>query len=461
MGQISSQGCAFIRNIILARELGPSEIGIVATFWIVLGGLAVFTAISTDRFLVQDEEGASEKVVGTIHSLQIIRGVLIACIIFGSSWFAAWLFGNEEALWAYQCLAIIPLLGAFQNANQYVWQKKIRFSRTVLIELIPQIVTLAVTIPVLVYYQNYSAVIVLAILMAALKLVASHVLSTAKYVFSWDWPCICRIWKFSIFLLFSAILMYLGMAGDRIILGATYSRADLGLYATAVVLASVSADIVSKTLSHVGLPILSGKNDQGSSSKPTSAYLAIVTLAASLLAIGMVLIGPFAVNVVYGNEYELSSRVIGILAIMLSVRILRSGIVTVAMSSGDTIPSLIGSIVRTLSLVLVIAGVAMQSSLVVIAALGLIGEVLSYAVVLVWSNRKYKIWNRSYFLMGQLGCGFALLSYVSYYLMREFAPLYWLAIPAVVYSVAFVAISAILIPELRRNSMGIWEKIRS
>ena len=102
--QIFVQGCSFVRNVIIARLVSPSDFGIASMFAISLSLLEMISNLAAEKLIIQATEGDAESFQATIQCLQFIRGSLIALVLFSIAGPLAHLFGVEDVKWAFQWL---------------------------------------------------------------------------------------------------------------------------------------------------------------------------------------------------------------------------------------------------------------------------------------------------------------------------------------------------------------------
>ena len=53
LGQVFSQGCSFLRNVIVARLITPADFGIAATFAMTLSLVEMVSNLAAEKLLVQ------------------------------------------------------------------------------------------------------------------------------------------------------------------------------------------------------------------------------------------------------------------------------------------------------------------------------------------------------------------------------------------------------------------------
>src|SRR5438477_13063167 len=75
---LTSQAAALLRYVLLARMLGPTELGYAAMLILTSQFFESVSDTGSDRFLIQDPDGDSPTMQGFVHFVMAMRGLLIA-----------------------------------------------------------------------------------------------------------------------------------------------------------------------------------------------------------------------------------------------------------------------------------------------------------------------------------------------------------------------------------------------
>ena len=93
----------------------------------------------------------------------------------------AWLFAIPQAAWAFAVLSVIPLLRGLLHFDIYRLQRHHLFVPVVLQETLGQAITLALCVPFLRLFGDYSSVLYLLVLQAVAMTALSHLLAKFPY----------------------------------------------------------------------------------------------------------------------------------------------------------------------------------------------------------------------------------------------------------------------------------------
>ncbi len=346
-GQVVGQACAFVRNIVVARLLSPEDFGVAATFGLAVSMFEMVSNLGVDRLLVQSEDGDDSTFQSTAHAFQVMRGVGMSLSLFVLAWPFSRMFSIPQALWAFQCIALVPLFRGFLHLDPKRLQREFGFTADVATELIPQIVLVLAAFPFVRWFEDYSAMLWLLVLQSAVMVAVSHAFAKRRYAWAWEPKQFNRMYAFGWPLLFNGLLMFFILQGDRMIVASGYDMTQLGVYSVAFSITFVPTMMIARVASALLLPLLA--RNKGNFHKFSEYYLlsiCILCLLGVAISAGFILLGQRIVMLTYGGKYAGVQTYIGWMAIMQMIRVLRVGPTIASMSWGDTLTPLISNIGR-------------------------------------------------------------------------------------------------------------------
>lgn len=391
-GQAGTQAMAFLRNVIVARLLTQADFGVAATFAITVSLFDMASNFAVDKLLVQSRQGGAATLQGVVHAFEAIRGLLAGLVLFAAAAPIAKLFDVPDATWAFQLLALTPVLRGFRHLDVMRVQRGMRFGPMVMMELSTQAATLVLAWPLTVWVGDYSAVLWLILLREAMMLVISHAVAERPYRLAWDGGSFREVFAFGWPLTINGLLIYGSMQGDRLIVGASYSMEELGVYAAAAALAFTPMLAIAKLYGSLALPALAEVQDN------RAVFLrryALSSRGLSVVSMGVVVVlvvfGTDAMSLSYGERYAVGGAVLGWLGMAQAVRLLRAGAITAAMSVGDTKIVMHGNLARGVGVVAALGAAAARMELEIIAAAAVLGEYVASVVMFGQLERKHRV----------------------------------------------------------------------
>ncbi len=391
----AGQICSFVRNIVIARLVTPADFGVAATFVMAVTFLEMLSDLSPDRLLIQAKEGDEPRFQGAAQLLQIFRGVSCALVFFVWGGWIASLFSVPEAADSFRVLAIIPLLNGFVHLDFQRVKRDFNFRHFALVELIALVIMLAFSWPVARYFSDYRAMLVLLILKSVCFLIGSHICAARKYCLVYDKKLIKRFYDFGWPLLINGLLLFVIVQGDRFILASakrlfssSYDMADVGYFSVALSLTMIPANIAIRIINSFFLPILSHPGKIGVSFERSVHVLNdIMVLTVCGLSCFLILLGDTLLLVLYGEQYHSALYLVRWMAIMWSMRCIRSLQVSIAMSKGKTRIPMYSNMLRSLAVFGSFAVVFFSLPLLYIVYFGIFAELITN-VFIVYLNYK-------------------------------------------------------------------------
>jgi len=436
VGQGSAQMLSLIRNAIFGHYLSPEDFGVAATFAITISAVEMASDMGADKLLIQAKDGDNIVLQNTIHSFNFIRGLVSAIIIVFMVPYLIDSFNIKTASWAFYLLAFVVFIRGFVHLDVKRFHREMKFLPFVLTELIPQVVVVLLSYPLVLHFKNYDAVIYLILLHALFYVLMSHVLSKRSYQISFDSTYFKKILTFGWPLILNGILMYFIFQGDKLFVGINYDLSTLGVYSAAFMITMVPALLVVKIFTSILLPLFSKSQDDWY--KSNNNYLLateVVMLIALLFAAIFIFFGDTILAVVFGSQYQGNGLLIAILSIMWAFRIIRVAPALLAMSKGDTKVSLMANILRSFALVGVYLLTINKYPIEMIAFCGCAGELLAFLLSIVQLKYKIKVQYTSVFIRFILYC-FFILSFIApaYYLDIEYKVIFYTSLFLFVFS---------------------------
>jgi O-antigen/teichoic acid export membrane protein len=399
-GQVVTQLCSFVRNVIVARLISPQNYGIAAFFAMTFSLVELMSSLGMENFLIQAKDGNEPRFQGTAHLLLALRGLINASCIFLLAGPISSLFGVPQACWAFRCLALAPFIRGWNHLDTFRFQREMRFRPAVTVDIASNIAVTLLALPLCWWRRDYSAMLWILILQAATSRIAANLVAERPYRWAWDSRVARRILTFGWPLLINGFLMLIIFEGDRFVIGAAkrlfarspYTLADLGIYSVAFALTMAPATMVGNISSSLFLPVLSKVQSSLPEFEKRYAYCAqAISLVAALIAIPFIVAGGWFVILIYGAKYVLAASFIGWLAAMWALRTVRGAPTVAAMARGDTRNSMVSNIARTLALPGVLLAAATGGGIVWIAISGFVGELLALAVCVGRLQREHSV----------------------------------------------------------------------
>ncbi len=391
-GEIASYGASFIRNVILARILTRDDFGLVASFALTITLFEIIGKMAIDSLIVQSKKGDEPEFVATCHAFQLMGGIISAGLILLMAAPLARLFGVAEATWAFAMLAFVPLCRAFMSLDVNRLRRELIFKPSIQTEVIPHLVTLALTWPVAAWLRDYRAFLVLLVTRWFLTTLLTHYLAHRPYRLGWRRQYALAVALFGWPLIVNGLLIFLSRQADQMVVGSAYSMSDLAAYSVAASLSLIPGMMLIKVFTSLSLPVLSSLQDEPNVFLNRYRLIAqSLGLFAVVFSVVMILNGENIVRIIYGERYSGVGMLLGCLAAGQGFRIMRAAPTIAALARGDSKNLMFSNLFRATGLAFAIHFAAAGYDLMWIAVAALLAEVIAFAAAAIRLSALYEL----------------------------------------------------------------------
>ena len=453
-------GVVLVRNVLVARLLGPENFGIAATFMLVVGAIGLVTDLGIEKYLLHVREEELPKVQPSLYGMLIGQGLLGAAAVALLAHPLALLFRLDGMAYIYLLAALVPLIGAFKNLDPLRRQRQLDYRPGIIMDLSGTILGSLVAVAVAAATGSYMAVVWGMLVTITVAVAMSHFLAREPYRPGFERQAARQLLLYGWPLLLNGLLIFVSGQGDRFLIGVLEGMTDLAGYVAASTLTIGASLVLTKLTGNIYLPILSAVRDDPDGFARRSRICGAISVAIVIVAlIPMLFLTVPLVALLFGPEYRIPALLAGFLSVQAAARILRSWPVVVALSLGTTQHILSANLVRSLGFPVALWAALSGYGVVGVAASVAAGEVCSTVFALLRADRVAPGRRRSGLQMGLLFCiifGVALA-------VQGFGPTQdgWtgLLLTAVVLVTAGLLALLTVVPDLRRRlvtSLRLW-----
>jgi O-antigen/teichoic acid export membrane protein len=378
------------RTLIVARLISVEDFGIAATFAISMAVVEMMSALGLQQQIVQAKDGHDPRLQAGLQGFQLLRGVVAGLVLFLLAGPIARLLNVEEVTWAYQLLAVVPVLNALVHFDIYRMNRTMVFLPGILAAVVPAAVSLALVWPLAVWFGDWRVMLWAILAQAVVTVLTSHLVAERPYRLLFDRAIMGQSLRFGWPLLANGVLLFLVFNGEKLIVGRELGMAELAIFSMGVTLTLTPTLVMAKSLQSFFLPQLSALQSGAPVHAQTGHDFGLVAratlqaglLVGAVLVVAVLLVGDPLVQVLLGPKYAGLVPLLAGLAVLQALRVFKSGGSIVALACGQTENAVVANLVRV-ALLPVAWGVVQQGGgLVEVIWIAIAGEAIGFAVSL-------------------------------------------------------------------------------
>ncbi|MEM8628244.1 MAG: oligosaccharide flippase family protein [Pseudomonadota bacterium] len=346
-----AQACAFARNALLGQMLSKGDFGIAATITLTLQLVETLSDLGNDRLIVQSRRGDEPGMLALTHLTWVVRGVILAALIYLAAGPITSLFAIPQARNAFEIAALVPLIKGFVHLDFRWHQRLLNNLPYAAYEVAPQALALCIIMPVLIIVPDFNAVPWIILSGAVTSVVVSHACAKHPYRIALARQYVTETLAFGWPIWLSALPLIAVYQGDRILVGTLLGMEDLAAFTAAFMLTMVPGLLAAKVANALYLPILSAQRDDTARFAQTFATMSEATAAvAAAYVVGFAIAGSTVLALAFGPNYAGLEHLIIALAVMWALRMFQSVPGMALMAEGTTRPFLVAGIIRAIGL---------------------------------------------------------------------------------------------------------------
>jgi len=323
LSRLCVRGLGFVSTLILARLLVPEDFGLVVLATTCVGVLAIMGEFGLDTVLIAKQD-STRQLYDTAWSLQILRGVVLAALVFFGADGIAWLIGEPRLTPILHWLALSALLQGFVNIGIVEFRKELMLEKELQFQVAQKLMSFIITLCLAYYWRNYWALVAGILTGHVMGLLLSYLMASYRPRFDLsEWR---TVFHFSKWLLFVNLLNYASNRGDSLIIGAKVGADDVGYYGIANEVASMPTSELVFPIQRAVFPGFSKlSSDHDVLRRSYLSVFTLVVMLAAPLGIGIALVAEPMVNVLLGEKWILAIPLIEILAMSGAFRVMGAG----------------------------------------------------------------------------------------------------------------------------------------
>ena len=304
-------------NLILTRLLTADAFGLMSLVGVFLAGLDMFSDLGVGPSIVQTRRAEDKSFLDTAWTLQVARGFALWAIACAIAWPLAWLYGEPTLTALIVVLGASVAIGGLASIKLFTANRKLMVGRLTLLDLITQVLGLAVMVIWAWLHPSVWALVGGALVSGLSRCVLSHVaLPGVRVRLHWDRGAAASLLHFGKWILLSTLLTFLAGQADRLVFGKLVSLEMLGVYSIGLMIASLPPQLLGQLSNAIVFPAYAEIVNRGQSLGPQVARVRPpLMMGAGLVFSGLVAAGPQLIEIVYDPRYRDAGWVVQLLGV--------------------------------------------------------------------------------------------------------------------------------------------------
>lgn len=319
-----TRGMSFVRILVLARLLSPSQFGLFGIASFVLALVEVVTETGINIFLVQ-KEGKIDSYINSAWAVSILRGIVIFIVIIVSAPIISWFFKAPGAYILLVQIAMVPLVRGFINPSIVKFQKELEFSKEFLFR--SSVISFEAAVSILfVYFTKSPEGLIWGLIVSALfEVIISFLFVEPRPRLKFEKIKFFEVIHTGKWVTMSSIFTYLYQNVDDMAVVKILNTTSLGLYQMAYKISMLPITEVADVIARVTFPVYAKISGDKVRLRKAFVKTSFTTFVICMPAVGIFVLFPYEiVSLLLGPEWLGTVNALRILAFFGLFRALTS-----------------------------------------------------------------------------------------------------------------------------------------
>ncbi len=252
-GKLAGRGMSLVKLVVLARLLSPEDFGLFGIVMLAIAALQTFTQTGFNTALIQRKDN-TEDYLDTAWTVQIIRGLVLAGLLYASAPLVGWFFEEPRAVPLLRVMCAAVAVSGFVNIGTIYFRKELQFHKQVLWDTASSFVGLVVGVVLAYQLRSVWALVWAGLAAAPVRVILSYAIHPYRPRPGLDYAQAGQLFAFGKWVLGTSVVVFLATHGDDAFLGKIAGAVALGLYQIAYRISNAPATEVTHLANAVMMP---------------------------------------------------------------------------------------------------------------------------------------------------------------------------------------------------------------
>lgn len=391
-GNLGTSAILFARTILVARLISLEEFGIAATLLLSVSIITLMSDLGLNKMIVQSLDGEDQTLQHGLQGFQVLRGLATGVILFLIAHPMARFLGNEDVAWAYQLVALVPVLNSLVHYDMFRMQRQMNFGPTMVVQAGGPLISLLLVVPLHALFGDFRVMLYAVLAQFAFRALGSHLLAERPYRVSFNRTIMRQGFGFGWPMMVNGVLLAFVLQGEKLIVGREMGMAVLATFSMGTSLLQSPIGAVVRAVNQFMLPQLSALQGQDAAFRETARVsMQINLLVGVAAAITVAIFGAPLIDLALGPRYQPVIPLLIFFTTLEVLRAMRNSTALISLARAKTGNGLFGNIPRVVALPIfwsvLAAGYSLQAALLI--SIG--AELCGFAFGLMMMRRRADI----------------------------------------------------------------------
>jgi O-antigen/teichoic acid export membrane protein len=313
-----------LNNVVLARLLAPSLLGMMLIVSLVRTGIELFTDVGIGQNIVSNKKGHDPDFYDTAWTIQVVRGLVLGAVCIVSAKFVADVFGKPELAVILPYAALFSITSGFGSVSTFLIQKNIQVARYAKFEIVLALLNITLYCGLALITRTIWALVIGTVASFAALSVSTYLLVPGiRHRFFIDRNYAREILVFGKWIFWSSMISFLAMNFDRLYFARQLTLAELGVYGIARNLTETITQLAVRYGNLLLFPMVAGMDVPPAEVRNRIRHGRRLILAVAAVGMaGLVALSDLIIRLLYDPRYHQAGIILPLLLISAWVAIL-------------------------------------------------------------------------------------------------------------------------------------------
>jgi O-antigen/teichoic acid export membrane protein len=313
-----------LNNVVLARLLAPSLLGMFLIVNLVRTGIELLTDVGIGQNIVSNKNGHDPDFYDTAWTIQVFRGLVlgVACVILARP--IAYAFGKPELSIILPFAALFSIVSGFSSISTFLIQKNIMVARYAKFEIVLAALNIVIYCTLALITPTIWALVIGTVASFGALSVSTYLLVPGiRHRFFIDRKYAREILVFGKWIFWSSMISFLAMNFDRLYFAKQLTLTDLGVYGIARNLTETITQLAIRYGNLLLFPMVAGMQAEPAEVRGRIRHGRRVILLGAAIALGGLVAGSdLVIRILYDPRYHQAGIILPLLLVSAWIAIL-------------------------------------------------------------------------------------------------------------------------------------------